>query len=84
MRFSLIRLSDNLLLAVFKDLRIFHSGRSVPTRFELSWHQRHDHSNVLLTLSAFVPTATTVAINTCPVVATSWCCSQIESSSATL
>ena len=61
MRFSLIRLTDNLLLADFKVWRrIFRFGRSTPTRYVLSRAQSHVHSNELLTLSVFLPTVVTV------------------------
>lgn len=45
MRFSLIRLSDNLRPAVFKARRrIFQFGRSVPVRVELSKRERQFRS----------------------------------------
>ena len=83
MRFSLIRLSDNLILAVFKDLRIFHSGRSTPTRFEQPSFQRHSRSSVLSNPSLNLPIVATGAIHNHPVVETSQCCSHSGSSSAT-
>ena len=45
MRFSLIRLSDNLRPAAFKaGQRIFQFGRRIPVRVELSRRERQFHS----------------------------------------
>ena len=83
MRFSLIRLSDNLLPAAFKGrTHIFPVGRKLPIQVEKVKHERPVRSSAHVTLVGRASIVPDDLIYSDPVAGISVCSFQCESNSA--